>query len=67
MRRRRPTPFEGAFVVPGHLRLVRIAWIEQSLQPATAAIFAVLSDLLSIMSLIISCCDTARLGAIVKL
>jgi hypothetical protein len=37
MRRRRPAPFEGAFMVPKHSRLERMAWIERSLQLATIA------------------------------
>jgi hypothetical protein len=38
MLRGRPTPLEGAFVVPKQRRLERMCRIERSLQPATSAI-----------------------------
>ena len=62
--RGRPTPLEGALVVPKHYKLDRMARIERSLQPATSAIWVLVSDLLSIISWISSCWDSARFGAI---
>jgi len=50
IRRRRPTPFAGALVLPKHRGLEAIARIARSLQPATSAMSTCLSDLLSIMS-----------------
>jgi hypothetical protein len=65
MLRGRPTPLKGALVVPKQRRLERMCRIERSLQPATSAIWGVVSELSRIMSRMRSCCDAARFGAIV--
>jgi hypothetical protein len=65
MLRGRPTPFEGAFVEPKWRRFDFIANTERSLQPTTSAISAG-GCLLSIMSRICACCDSARFGAILE-
>jgi hypothetical protein len=63
MLRGRPTPFEGAFVVPKQRRFDSIAKTERSLQPTTSAISAG-GQLLRSMSRICACCESARFGAI---
>jgi hypothetical protein len=63
MDRGRPPPFDGALVVPKQRGLERMDLIERGLQPATSAIWAVFSDLLTMISRISSCCDIARFSA----
>jgi hypothetical protein len=62
----RPAPLAGALVLPNSRMLVSMLRIVRSLQPATLAILTCVKDLSSIISRIRSCCDLARLGAIVE-
>ena len=61
----RPTLFGGALVEPKSRIFDLIRWILGGLQPATLAISLALNKvLLAIISLISTCCDSARCGAI---
>jgi len=64
-RSRRPTPFEGALVAPKEQGFERILLIDRILQPAASAIRAPVSNLLRIISRIISCCESAGFGGMI--